>query len=85
MLEKLKAKRDALADDLVSVKNEDLTPLYEKRFEDYRQKAINEVNAEHEAKVNEIQEKIGHYDFVIEALEADESKEEENVVVGLGA
>lgn len=85
MLEKLKAKRDALADDLANVKNEDLTPLYNERIEAYRQKAINEVNAEHEAKVNEVQEKIGHYDFVIEALEADEAKKEDNVVVGLGA
>ena len=81
MLEKLKAKRDVLVNELDNVKNKDLTALIAERVELYKAKAIEEVNQEHEAEINEVKEKINHYDFVIEALEADEEEPAVNEVV----
>lgn len=74
MLEKLKAKRDALLLEMQSVENEDLEILIAKRLEALKEQAIREVNEEHLAKVNDYKVKVEHYDFVIKALEDEQGE-----------
>lgn len=81
MLEKLKAKRDALLLEMQSVENENLDNLIAERLEALKVQAIKEVSEEHLAKVNDYKVKIEHYEYVINALEDEESEVSEVVEV----
>lgn len=75
MLEKLKAKRDALALEMQGVENENLDSLIAEKLEALKAQAIKEANEEHQAKLDEYKVKIGHYDYVINVLESEEPNE----------
>lgn len=71
MLENLKEKREVYVAELENLKaTTDLNALINERFEAAKATIAEEVEAEFNAKLAEVELKISHYDFVIAEEEA---------------
>lgn len=70
MLEKLKAQREVYLNELETLKSTDIESLKLARLEEVKPEIFKQVEDEHQAKVDNVETKIKHYDFVISELEA---------------